>query len=101
MMKWHVRKRSSGFRPVQRERHALDAHARQSIRQKRLVSMSFDRGNNNPQLARIQRLVNAARLEMAGLRPTDYELRRSIRGDLDTLLNELRASSLAVVFKRR
>jgi hypothetical protein len=59
--------------------------------------MLSDRDNYDAQLARIQRLLEAARLEMVGLQPMDHELRRAIRGDLDDLLKELRAPSPAVV----
>jgi hypothetical protein len=43
------------------------------------------------QLARIQLLVKAARLEMVGLRSTDYRLRWATICDLNDLLKELRA----------
>ena len=40
--------------------------------------MSYDRAVLNAPLARIQRLLQAARLEVEGLQPTDHVLRRAI-----------------------
>jgi len=57
--------------------------------------MSYDRAVLNAPLARIQRLLQAARLEVEGLRPTDHVLRRAIVDDLDNLLRELREPSLS------
>jgi len=49
------------------------------------------------QLARIQVLVKAARLEIARMRPTDYRLRWAIVCGLNDMLKELRSPSPAVV----
>jgi hypothetical protein len=50
--------------------------------------MSIDQGNHDAQLTRIQRLVNAARLEMQSPQRTDQELRRLIRCEVNDLLKK-------------
>ena len=62
--------------------------------------MSIDQGNYDAQLTRIQRLVNAARLEMQSPQLTDQELRRLIRGEVNDLLKKLCAPSAPVVLDR-
>jgi hypothetical protein len=61
--------------------------------------MSLGRENEDPQLARIELLLKAARLEVVGLGSTDHELRRAICGDLDDMLKMLRSSVQAVLVK--
>jgi hypothetical protein len=73
--------------------YALFRAARPLLRRK-VVATSYDRATLNAPLARIQRLLQAARLEVEGLRPTDHVLRRAIVDDLDNLLRELREPSL-------
>jgi hypothetical protein len=53
----------------------------------------------NTQLAKITTLLEAARLEVAGLVINDDTLRRSICDDLDAMLEALRATSVQVADK--
>ena len=46
------------------------------------------------QLVRVRRLLEAARLEVAALLPTDLVLRRAICADLDAMVAGLRATSV-------
>jgi hypothetical protein len=84
----HVRKGTSFRVPPRYSEPATGRRAgwrfRVRVREEGLVPMS------GGQLARIQVLVNAARLEIARLRPTDYRLRWAILCDLNDLLKELR-----------
>jgi hypothetical protein len=62
--------------------------------------MPTGREDQDTQLARIELLLKAARLEVVGLRSSDHELRRAICGDLDDMLKTLRASVQAVLIRR-